>query len=323
MAVIFKNKKRSASVALALIIAIVFASISASIITAAPSDDDYEQDTVSFDEPTRVTVPTVTEAETEAAENTLEIITNFTDNLIADAPEILTEAETEAPETEETEPAEETTPAIPETTVPETTVPETEPENISKSHSVVDESGFYYVVPEMKTGYLADELGVPYTIETPKLSVTEYEITLAATIIQLEVMGNGSSLYRFEDYQEKYWEMCAVAQCIRNRAESGRFPGSIEGVILQSTKTASGATLYQFSPADKLARFTPTEEAIVAAREVLIEGVTVMPSNYYYFCATRIEASFEKNNAFMFEKNADGTIDKIQGHLTTFYPGHK
>ena len=316
MAVILKNKKRTVSVALALIIAIVFASISASIITAASSDDTYEQDTVSYDEPTRVTVPSVTE--TEEAETTLEIITNFTGNLIADAPEILTEAEAESPTTEEIESPEETASII-----PETAVPETESEFISKSHSVVDESGFYYVVPEMKTGYLADELQVPYTIETPKLSVTEYEITLAATIIQLEVMGNGSSLYRFEDYTEKYWEMCAVAQCIRNRAESGRFPNSIEGVILQSTKTASGAVLYQFSPADKLSRFTPTEEAVVAAREVLIEGVTVMPSNYYYFCATRIEASFEKNNAFMFEKNADGTIDKIQGHLTTFYPGHK
>ncbi len=322
MAVIFKNKKRTASVALALIIAIVFASISASIITAAPSDDSYEQDTtVSYIEPTRVTVPTVTE--TEEPETTLEIITNLTGNLIADAPEILIEEETFAPEAEETEPAEDTVPEIPETTIPETEAPETEPENISKSHSVVDESGFYYVVPEMKTGYLADELQVPYTIETPKLSVTEYEITLAATIIQLEVMGNGSSLYRFEDLTEKYWEMCAVAQCIRNRAESGRFPGSIEGVILQSTTTASGAVLYQFSPADKLARFAPTDEAVVAAREVLIEGVTVMPSNYYYFCATRIEESFEKNNAFMFEKNADGTIDKLQGHLTTFYPGHK
>ena len=317
MAVLFKNKKRTASVALALILAIVFASISASIITAAPSDEPAEEDTVTYDEPIRITVPTVTEEETspEAEETFPEIITNFTGNLIADAPEILIEAETES--------AEETITTVPETTIPEIIVPETESEFISKSHSAVDESGFYYVVPEMKTGFLADELGVPYTIETPKLSVTEYEITLAATIIQLEVMGNGSSLYRFEDLKEKYWEMCAVAQCIRNRAESGRFPGSIEGVILQSTKTASGAVLYQFSPADKLARFTPTEEAVVAAREVLLEGVTVMPSNYYYFCATRIEASFEKNNAFMFEKNADGTIDKIQGHLTTFYPGHK
>ncbi len=312
MAALLKNKKRTASVALALILAIVFASISASIITAAPSDEPDEQDTVTYDEPTRVTVPTVTEEQTttESEETLPEIITNYTGNLIADAPEILTEAETES--------AEETVP-----TIPETTVPETESEFISKSHSAVDESGFYYVVPEMKTGFLADELGVPYSIETPKLSVTEYEITLAATIIQLEVMGNGSSLYRFEDLKEKYWEMCAVAQCIRNRAESGRFPGSIEGVILQSTKTASGAVLYQFSPADKLARFTPTEEAVVAAREVLLEGVSVMPSNYYYFCATRIEASFEKNNSFMFEKNADGTIDKLQGHLTTFYPGHK
>ncbi len=313
MASSLANKKRMRSIALAMIILIVFTSI----IAAAPYNDAQEQETTSYDieeEPTRVITPTVTEAQTTEAEETEpEIITNYTGNLIADAPEILTEAETNAPETETL--IEETTVII------ETSTPETEAANIIKSHSVVDENGFYYVVPEMKTGFLADELCVPYTIQTPKLNVTEEEIILAATIIQLEVMGAGSSLYRFEDYQEKYWEMCAVAQCIRNRAESPRFPNSIEGVILQSTKTASGAVLYQFSPADKLARFTPTEEAVVAAREVLIDGVTVFPSNYYYFCATRIEASFEKNNAFMFEKNADGTIDKIQGHLTTFYPG--
>ncbi len=310
------NKKRTRSIALAMIILIVFTSI----IAAAPYTDVQEQETTScdIDEPTRVITPTVTEAATTEPEETEpEIITNYTGNLIADAPEILTDAETETavPETEAPAPIEETTVII------EAVIPETQAANISKSHSAVDENGFYYVVPEMKTGFLADELGVSYTIQTPKVSVTEEEIILAATIIQLEVMGNGSSLYRFEDYQEKYWEMCAVAQCIRNRAESSRFPNSVEGVILQSTKTASGATLYQFSPADKLAKFTPTEEAVVAAREVLIEGVTVFPSNYYYFCATRIEASFEKNNSFMFAKNADGTIDKIQGHLTTFYPG--
>ena len=313
MASLFANKKRTRFFALAMIILIVFTSI----IAAAPNNDVPEQETTSYDidEPTRVITPTVTEAETTEAEETEpepEIITNYTGNLIADAPEILTDAETEAPD-----PIEETSAII------ETAVPETTSANISKSHSAVDGNGFYYVVPEMKTGFLADELGVSYTIQTPKLSVTEEEIILAATIIQLEVMGNGSSLYRFEDYGEKYWEMCAVAQCIRNRAESPRFPNSIKGVILQSTKTASGAVLYQFSPADKLARFTPTEEAVVAAREVLTHGVTVFPSNYYYFCATRIEASFEKNNSFMFEKNADGTINKIQAHLTTFYPGRK
>ncbi len=325
----FANKKRTVSAALTLIIAVVFASIAACIIAAAPSDNDNEpQETVAKNEPVRVIVPVVNdettslpEEETTAipaeSETIAEIITNYTDNLIADAPELSTEAVTDAPETTKATTSADTTPA------PEIPFPDTDSELISKSHSVIDESGFYYVVPEMKTGFLADELGVPYTISTPKYTVTEEEITLAATVIQLEVMGAGSGLYRFEDYQEKYWEMCAVAQCIRNRVESSRFPNSVEGVILQSTKTSTGATLYQFSPADKLSRFTPTEEAVVAAREVLIEGVTVLPSNYYYFCATRIEAAFEKNNAFMFPKKADGTFDKIQGHLTTFYAGHK
>lgn len=329
MAGLFANKKRTVTAALTLVIAIVFASIAACIIAAAPSDNDNEpHETVSKNEPSRVIAPTITNGVTEQPEEETtalveenetvgEVITNYTGNLIADAPEISDEPVIDAPETTTV-----TTAAI-TAVVPETTFPETESDLISKSHSVIDDSGFYYVVPEMKTGFLADELGVPYTISTPKYTVTEEEITLAATVIQLEVMGAGSGLYKFEDYQEKYWEMCAVAQCIRNRAESSRFPNSVEGVILQSTKTATGATLYQFSPADKLSRFTPTEEAVVAAREVLIEGVTVLPSNYYYFCATRIEATFERNNAFMFPKKADGTFDKIQGHLTTFYAGHK
>lgn len=314
------DQKRTFSVAITLIFAIIFGCVAACIIAAAPREEAEPLMTAAI-EPQRVSAPVdapstslldpavTRELETEAVAPTT--VLTHTDNIKADAPETAAVSETTAPETTtvpETTPAPETS-AVPETTAaPETTVP------------VGNEA--FYVVPEIKSGFLADELGVAYTVMTPTVSVTEEELIFAATIIQLEVMGNGSSLYRFDDVTLKYWEMCAVAQCIRNRAESGRFPSTIYDVMFQSHSTPSGKVIYQFSPATKLSQFTPTEEAIVAAREVLIDGVSVLPSNYYYFCATRIVESFEKNNAYMMVTKADGTFDKVQGHLTTFYAGH-
>ena len=136
-------------------------------------------------------------------------------------------------------------------------------------------------------------------------------------------MGATSSLYKFDDVTEKYWEMLSVAQCIRNRAVSPKFPDSPKKVILQSHTTKSGRVIYQFSPADVLSQHTPTPEAVQAAREVLLDGVTVLPTNYYYFCASRIEKSFESTNDYMLGKNDDGSYIKTVGHLTTFYAGRK
>ena len=315
---IFADKKRAACVALTLIFAIAFGCVAACIIAAAPRDE-AEPLMTAANEPVRISAPAdapftslldpavTRELETEAVAPTT--VLTHTDNIKADAPETEAVSETTAPETT----------AAPET-VPETTIAVVD--NVTPSTIAEADDGSYYVVPEMKNGFLADELGVEYTIMKPTVSITEEELMFAATIIQLEVMGNGSSLYRFDDVSLKYWEMCAVAQCIRNRAESKRFPNTVYDVMFQSHTTPSGKVIYQFSPATKLSQFTPTEEAIVAAREVLIEGVSVFPSNYYYFCATRIVESFEANNAFMMVTKADGTIDKMQGHLTTFYAGH-
>ncbi|MBQ8509907.1 MAG: cell wall hydrolase, partial [Clostridia bacterium] len=160
---------------------------------------------------------------------------------------------------------------------------------------------------------LVDELGMEYVIDKPDFTVSESELIRAATVIQLEVMGDGSELYMFDDVQEKYWEMLAVAQCIRNRVDSKHFsPDTVDGIILQPG---------QFSPAEVLDAYTPTEEALTAAREALVNGVKVVPDNYYYFCATSIEARFERDNDYSLTKKADGTYDKMQGHLTTFYAG--
>ncbi len=238
-------------------------------------------------------------ADIDAPEETVVIIS---DTPIFTAPIVET---TEVPIIEET--------TVLEETEPETTVPETEPPAPETEPPVLYASG--------STEKLAAKLGVAHTIVSRPEPITEYELMLTATVIQLEVMGDGSKLYLFEDVQEKYWEMLSVAQCIRNRADSRRFPNTPKDVILQSHTNASGTVIYQFSPAEKLEMYTPTAEAITAAREVLVDGVTVLPSNYYYFCASRIEDSFEEWNSYSFVMKDNGEYDKIQGHLTTFYGG--
>ena len=205
-----------------------------------------------------------------------------------------TEAETTVPETT----AQETT--APETTAPETTAPET-----TKAPEPVRE-------PEK---LLADEMKVAYKIDKDAVTeATDYEIKLVATVIQLEVMGDGSELEAFEDTSEKYTEMLGVAQCIRNRVRSVRFPSTIKDVILQPN---------QFSPASKLDMYEPTDAAVTAAKEVMLKGVTVFADNYYYFCATMVSSTFESQNATCLTKTQSGTYDKWTGHLTTFYAGRR
>lgn len=166
---------------------------------------------------------------------------------------------------------------------------------------------------------LVDKYNIEYDIVTPTVSVTDEEIQLTAAIIQLEVMGNGSELEHFDDTTLKYWEMLAVAMCVRNRAESPHFPDTIKEVILDSV-TIDGQTYYQFSPATVLDTCTPTDEALTAAREVLCDGVTVLADNYYYFCASSIENRFEENNSYSLLKTDTGYA-KVRGDTTTFYAG--
>ena len=132
-------------------------------------------------------------------------------------------------------------------------------------------------------------------------------------------MGDGSELEHFDDMTLKYWEMLAVAMCVRNRAESPHFPDTIKEVILDSV-TIDGQTYYQFSPATVLDTCTPTDEALAAAREVLCDGVTVLADNYYYFCASSIENRFEENNSYSLLKTDTGYA-KVRGDTTTFYAG--
>lgn len=210
-----------------------------------------------------------------------------------------TEAETTVQETT----AQET--ASPETTAPETAAPETTAPETTKAPEPARE-------PEK---LLADEMKVAYKIDKDAVTeATDYEIKLVATVIQLEVMGDGSELEAFEDTSEKYTEMLGVAQCIRNRVRSVRFPSTIKDVILQPN---------QFSPASKLDMYEPTDAAVTAAREVMLKGVTVFADNYYYFCATMVSSTFEAQNETCLTKTQSGTYDKWTGHLTTFYAGRR
>ena len=218
---------------------------------------------------------------------------------IAETTAAETEAETTVPETT----AQETT--APETTAPETSAPETSAPETTKAPEPARE-------PEK---LLADEMKVTYKIDKDAVTeATDYEIKLVATVIQLEVMGDGSELGAFEDTSEKYTEMLGVAQCIRNRVRSAKFPSTIKDVILQPN---------QFSPASKLDMYEPTDAAVTAAKEVMLKGVTVFADNYYYFCATMVSSTFEAQNETCLTKTQSGTYDKWTGHLTTFYAGRK
>lgn len=215
-----------------------------------------------------------------------------------------TEAETTVQETTAQETA---SPEItaPETAAPETAAPETTASETTKAPEPARE-------PEK---LLADEMKVAYKIDKDAVTeATDYEIKLVATVIQLEVMGDGSELEAFEDTSEKYTEMLGVAQCIRNRVRSAKFPSTIKDVILQPN---------QFSPASKLDMYEPTDAAVTAAKEVMLKGVTVFADNYYYFCATMVSSTFESQNATCLTKTQSGTYDKWTGHLTTFYAGNK
>lgn len=215
-----------------------------------------------------------------------------------------TEAETTVQETTAQETASPET-MSPETTAPETAAPETTAPETTKAPEPARE-------PEK---LLADEMKVAYKIDKDAVTeATDYEIKLVATVIQLEVMGDGSELEAFEDTSEKYTEMLGVAQCIRNRVRSVRFPSTIKDVILQPN---------QFSPASKLDMYEPTDAAVTAAKEVMLKGVTVFADNYYYFCATMVSSTFEAQNETCLTKTQSGTYDKWTGHLTTFYAGRR
>ena len=215
-----------------------------------------------------------------------------------------TEAETTVQETTAQETVSPET-VSPETTAPETAAPETTAPETTKAPEPARE-------PEK---LLADEMKVAYKIDKDAVTeATDYEIKLVATVIQLEVMGDGSELEAFEDTSEKYTEMLGVAQCIRNRVRSVRFPSTIKDVVLQPN---------QFSPASKLDMYEPTDAAVTAAKEVMLKGVTVFADNYYYFCATMVSSTFEAQNETCLTKTQSGTYDKWTGHLTTFYAGRR
>jgi len=169
---------------------------------------------------------------------------------------------------------------------------------------------------------LAEELGLDFTVNKKSaVSLTEDELFLAAAVIQFEVMGAGSQLTFFEDVPQKYKEMLGVAECIRNRVNCRYFkPTTVEGIILQES-VWNGEIMYQFSPRSVLDTCVPTLEAYRAAVEVLCNGVTVLGENFYYFCATNIEDTFELYNDIVLCHLDDDSILKWQGHLTTFYAG--
>lgn len=283
--------------------AVAFAAAVVSMAVLLPSGRAVENmEEVDQTEAERIEVPAL-ETDDFLWEQPAPRFSSPADDASSETRESDTIAETTAAETEAETTVPETT--APETTAPETTAPETTAPETTKAPEPARE-------PEK---LLADEMKVAYKIDKDAVTeATDYEIKLVATVIQLEVMGDGSELEAFEDTSEKYTEMLGVAQCIRNRVRSVRFPSTIKDVILQPN---------QFSPASKLDMYEPTDAAVTAAKEVMLKGVTVFADNYYYFCATMVSSTFESQNATCLTKTQSGTYDKWTGHLTTFYAGNK
>lgn len=204
----FANKKRILSAVLTVVFAISICTVAVCIIAAAPRDSYFEPEFATLNDTVRITAPTATE-----------------DASLPDSePDIEDDTQTTSPEqTPESDdsvviPSETVAPVVTQPDEPEetTALPEVE---ITLDESLFEEivltppkEGPIYVLPELKDGLLVDELSIVHTIQTPVIPLTEEELVLAATVIQLEVMGDGSSLYRFDDISQKYWEMCAVAQ---------------------------------------------------------------------------------------------------------------
>ena len=153
------------------------------------------------------------------------------------------------------------------------------------------------------------------------VEISEKEREMIAATIQLEVLGKYSRADQFERPDLKYYEMLAVAQIVRNRLVSDIFPDDIKTVICDSRYTQNGL-VYQFSTSPYLRGTNPTELAYAAVDEVFGDGVSVLPDDYYYFCATWRENRFEINNrsVLRFLGNV-GEYDKIVADATTFYAG--
>ncbi len=153
------------------------------------------------------------------------------------------------------------------------------------------------------------------------VEITQAEREMIAATIQLEVLGKYSRADQFERPDLKYYEMLAVAQIIRNRLNSDIFPDDIKTVICDSSYTSHGL-VYQFSTSPYLRGVNPSELAYVAVDEVFGDGISVLPDDYYYFCASWRENRFEINNRSVLRFLGDvGKYDKIIADATTFYAG--
>ena len=153
------------------------------------------------------------------------------------------------------------------------------------------------------------------------VEISEKEREMIAATVQLEVLGKYSRADQFERPDLKYYEMLAVAQIVRNRLESEIFPNDIKTVICDSRYTKNGL-VYQFSTSPYLRTTSPTELAYAAVDEVFGDGISVLPDDYYYFCATWRENRFEINNRPVLRfLGSVGEYDKIVADATTFYAG--
>ncbi len=153
-------------------------------------------------------------------------------------------------------------------------------------------------------------------------ALTDAERDTVAAVCQLEVIGNNAYIEQFEREELKYYEMLAVAQVIRNRLGNEYFPDTVDGVVYDSKLGAGGKRVYQFATSPYILYCKPSNEAYAAVDEVFSDGISVMPENYLYFCATWNESRFQNNNiAILKYLSNEMDYDKIVADETTFYAG--
>lgn len=188
------------------------------------------------------------------------------------------------------------------------------------NHSGTDTSAA--IVSEESLGDIpySTTFNIAVTYDEP-VEITEEEKVMIAATVQLEVAGKYSKIYQFENPDLKYYEMLAVAQIIRNRMKSPNFPSTPAEIIHYKLYKDTGV-VYQFSTSPAVASTTPTQAALDAVSEVFDDGVSVLPDDYVYFCATWRESGFEINNQPVLKFVGEaGDYDKIVADATTFYAG--
>lgn len=134
---------------------------------------------------------------------------------------------------------------------------------------------------------------------TPSLTETKFVDVLADKFLKKELHCLAQNIY-YEAGSESFEGKVAVAQVSINRAESGKFPETLCGVVNQKTQISPQKIVCQFSWVCEGKRLKTAigdrwEEALAVARMVLFEGYRLPKlENALYFHAVHVNPNWGK-----------------------------